>query len=166
MIIRRETPADIDAINEITMAAFANHPYSQQTEQFIIRALRAANALYLSLVAEVDGEVVGHIAFSPVTISGRDCGWYGVGPVSVKPSCQKKGTGKALVNEGLSLMRAAGAKGCALVGDPAYYQRFGFRIIPGLILEGVPPENFMALPFEDGTPRGVVVFHEAFGARS
>ncbi len=69
MNIRRETESDITAINEITAAAFKDHPYSHQTEVFIIKALRAANALTLSLVAEVEGKVVGHIAFSPVAIS-------------------------------------------------------------------------------------------------
>jgi putative acetyltransferase len=166
MIIRNENKSDIEAISEITIAAFRDCPYGNHTEQFIINALRDAGALNVSLVAEIDGKVVGHIAFSPVTISGRSCDWYGLGPISVLPERQKQGIGKSLVNEGLRLLKASGAKGCMLVGDSIYYERFGFRNIPDLILEGVPPENFLALPFREDNTRGIVQFHEGFGARS
>ena len=164
MIVRSETESDIEAIERVTVAAFENHPYSRNTERFIIRALRTAHALTLSLVAEVDGRVVGHIAFSPVTIAGRLCGWYGVGPVSVLPCCQRQGIGKSLVREGLSRLRSSGANGCALVGDPNYYQRFGFRNFPELIHEGIPREYFLVLPFGENRAAGVVMFHEAFRA--
>ena len=164
MIIRNEKKSDIEAISEITITAFKNCPHGNHTEQFIINALRAANALAVSLVAEIEGRVVGHIAFSPVTISGHSCDWYGLGPVSVLPEYQKQGIGKSLINEGLRLLKASGAQGCVLVGDPRYYERFGFRNLPDLILEGVPKENFLALPFEEDKTHGVVVFHEAFKA--
>jgi putative acetyltransferase len=121
MIIRNELESDFEAISAVTKAAFANHPHSNQTEQFIVNALRAANALAVSLVAEVDGKVVGHIAFSPVTISDGSQNWYGLGPVSVLPGFRKQGIGKFLIHEGLSLLKALGAKGCVLVGDPKYY---------------------------------------------
>ena len=166
MIIRPERDSDIDAIYAVTKAAFENHPYSAGTEQFIVNALRAAKALSLSLVAEVDGKVVGHIAFSPVTISDGTDNWYGIGPVSVLPEFQKKGCGKALINEGLARLKASGAQGCVLVGDPQYYQRFGFRNLPDLSLPGVPTENFLGLPFGRNIPHGTVVFHQAFSAKS
>ena len=162
MIIRKETVADIEAITQVTIAAFKTLQISNQTEQFIIKALRNANALTISLVAEVDGRVVGHIAFSPVTISDGSPNWYGLGPVSVLPEYQKQGIGESLVNEGLSLLKAMGGKGCALVGDPAYYQRFGFRNIPSLIHDGIPQEVFLALPFDNEIPQGTVVFHKGF----
>ena len=162
MIIRNETTLDIDAIAEVTIAAFKTLQISNKTEQFIIDALRAADALAISLVAEIDGRVVGHIAFSPVTISDGSTGWYGLGPVSVLPEYQKQGIGKSLINKGLSLLKAMGAKGCALVGDPAYYQRFGFRNIPNLVHEGIPQEVFLALPFTEKVPQGMVIFHEGF----
>ena len=165
MIIRNEMDSDIEAIWEVTKSAFENHPYSHQTEQYIVDALRAARALTVSLVAEVDGRVVGHIAFSPVTISDGSDGWYGVGPLSVLPEFQMKGIGKSLVYRGLSALTALGAKGCVLVGDPRYYERFGFRNIPDLVLEGVPQENFLALPFHRNPARGAVIFHEAFFAK-
>ena len=131
MIIRKETESDIEAIFQVTQAAFANHPYSHQTEPFIVNALRAAQALAISLVAEVDGKVVGHIAFSPVDIADGSPDWYGLGPISVLLALQKQGVGKPLMREGLALLKASGAQGCVLVGDPRNYERFGFRNLPG-----------------------------------
>ena len=163
MIIRDERPSDIDVITKITVAAFADCPHGNHTEQFIIHALRAAGALSVSLVAEIDGRVVGHIAFSPVMIAGQNCSWFGLGPVSVRPDCQRRGIGTALIAEGMKRLRESGAKGCLLVGDPGYYERFGFRNLAELILEGVPPENFLGLPFGEDRPQGMVVFHEGFG---
>jgi len=162
MIIRNETTLDIDAITQITIAAFRTLPISNHTEQFIINSLRAADALAISLVAEIDGRVVGHIAFSPVTISDGSIGWYGLGPVSVLPEYQKQGIGKSLVNKGLSLLKELGGQGCTLVGDPNYYKRFGFRNIPDLVHEGIPQEVFLALPFTEKVPQGMVIFHEGF----
>jgi putative acetyltransferase len=164
MILRNELDSDVEAISAVTKAAFANHPHSHHTEQFIVVALRAAKALTVSLVAEVGGKVAGHVAFSPVTISDGSPDWYGLGPVSVLPECQKQGIGKALMHEGLSLLKALGAKGCVLVGDPEYYERFGFRNLPELMLDGVPQEFFLALPFAEDRARGVVVFHQGFTA--
>jgi putative acetyltransferase len=164
MIIRDETPQDYDAITKVTIAAFKTLPISNNTEQYIIHALRKAEALTLSLVAEIDGDVVGHIAFSPVVIADGTPDWYGLGPVAVLPELHKQGIGKALVEEGLSRLEALDAKGCALVGDPNYYTRFGFRNIPDMIHEGIPQEYFLVLPFTDEVPSGIVSFHEAFHA--
>lgn len=162
MIIRNETNSDIDAISEVTIAAFKTLAISRQTEHFIIKALRKANALTISLVAEIDGKVVGHVAFSPITISDGTTGWYGAGPLSVLPELHRQGIGKALMREGIALLKAKGAQGCALVGDPDYYKRFDFKNIPGLIHEGIPQEVFLALPFYEKIPQGTVEFHKAF----
>jgi len=162
--IRNETSADISAIAEVTAAAFKTLAISNHTEQFIIAALRAAKALTVSLVAELDGHVVGHIAFSPVTISDGTEDWYGLGPVSVLPEHQRQGIGKALIQEGLSRLRELKAQGCCLVGHPEYYKQFGFKNIPGLVHEGVPQEVFLALSFTDNVPQGTVGFHEGFKA--
>jgi putative acetyltransferase len=97
IVLRSETSSDIGAITEVTIAAFNTLAISNHTEQFIIEALRTAEALSLSLVAELDGRVIGHIAFSPVTISDGTRNWYGLGPVSVLPEYQRKGIGKALI---------------------------------------------------------------------
>ena len=166
MIIRSETESDIQAIALVTEIAFRTCPYGEHTEQFIISALRAAGALTVSLVAELDGHVVGHVAFSPVTISDGSGGWYGLGPVSVLPQHQRQGIGTALINEGLSRLKARGARGCLLVGEPTYYERLGFRSPAALTLEGVPQKNFLALPFSKEMPKGAVTFHGAFTARA
>ena len=165
ILIRPEIESDFEAISEITRAAFAHEPHSAQTEQFIIHALRRANALTLSLVAVGKTGIVGHIAFSPVTISDDSTAWYGLGPISVVPELQRQGIGKALMHEGLTRLKALGAKGCILVGDPGYYTRFGFRCLPQLKIEAVPPENLLTLPFEASVPSGTVAFHESFGAK-
>lgn len=160
--IRNETDADASAIAEVTVAAFKTLEISNHTEQFVIAALRAAKALTLSLVAEKDGRVVGHIAFSPVTLSDGRRHWYGLGPVSVLPAYQRQGIGKALIQEGLSRLKAMNAQGCCLVGHPDYYRKFGFRNIPGLVVAGVPDAFFFALSFDGQIPQGTVTFHEAF----
>lgn len=164
IIIRSEIESDIQAISEITRAAFENHPYSHCTEEFIVKALRDANALTVSLVAVAGEKVVGHIAFSPVAISDGSPGWYGLGPISVLPELQKQGIGKSLLREGLSALKSLGAKGCVLVGDPGYYEQFGFRSLPELVIEGVPQENVLAMPFTESKTSGTVVFHDGFAA--
>ena len=164
--IREETADDIPIIAEGTVAAFETLAISNHTEQFIIAALRAAKALTVSLVAELDGRVVGHIAFSPVTISDGSQNWYGLGPVSVLPEFQRQGIGKALIDEGLSRLRDLNAQGCCLVGHPEYYKRHGFSNVPGLVHEGVPPEVFLVLSLSGHTPQGIVEFHEGFTANS
>jgi putative acetyltransferase len=162
--IRNETDADASAIAEVTVAAFKTLAISHHTEQFIIAALRAAKALTVSLVAEVNGRVVGHIAFSPVTISDRSPNWYGLGPVSVLPERQRRGIGSALIREGISRLKDLGGRGCCLVGHPEYYRRFGFQNIKGLVHEGVPEEVFFALSFDHHIPQGIVEFHVGFKA--
>ncbi len=163
--IRQELPKDIEAIVRITFAAFEGKPYADGTEPLIIERLRKAEALSLSLVAELDKKLVGHVAFSVVTIDGKNKNWYGLGPVSVLPELQKQGIGTKLIKQGLSLIRDKGAKGCVLEGSPIYYQRFGFKTYPALFYEGAPaPEYFMALPFYVDIPQGKVQFHKAFYA--
>jgi putative acetyltransferase len=172
MHIRPETPTDFAAIRTINIDAFAHHPFSHQTEHLIVEALRAKGALTLSLVAVVGegdgfgpvGTVVGHIAFSPVTVGGREVGWHIAGPLAVTPPLQRKGIGSALVREGLARLRALGSKGCCLVGDPAYYTRLGFAHDPALTMHGVPPEVILCLPLDEGkrVPAGEVVCSDAF----
>jgi len=162
MIIRNEKPSDIEVITEVTKTAFEDHSFSQQTEHFIIRDLRKAAALTLSLVAEVDGRVVGHIAFSPVTVSDGTTNWYGLGPVSVLPEYQGCRIGTKMVNEGLAFLKSMGCKGCALVGLPTYYNRFGFINHPQLIHEDIPQEIFVTKPLGGRVPNGAVEFHQAF----
>jgi putative acetyltransferase len=165
-IIRAEQPADIEAIGQITELAFQTLAISQHTEQFIIRDLRRSGALTISLVTELDGRVVGHIAFSAATISDGSQGWYMLGPVSVTPELHRQGIGSALMRTGLKKLKTLKAQGCALVGDPAYYIRFGFRSDPRCTMHGVPQEFVQILPFGDQVPNGNLIHHEAFNARS
>jgi putative acetyltransferase len=162
--IRSEADADFEAITDVTVAAFETLEISNHTEQFMVTALRNAEALRISLVAEVDGRVIGHIAFSPVTISDGTQDWYGLGPVSVLPKHQRQGIGKALIGKGLSRLKDINAKGCCLVGHPDYYRKFGFDNTPGLACAGVPPEVFFAMSFDGHIPQGTVTFHEGFKA--
>lgn len=162
MIIRTESTDDHGVIREILIAAFADHPYSKQTEHLVVEALRASGALTVSLVAELDGKVVGHIAFSPIKVNDRECSWFALGPVSVLPGFQGRGIGSELIITGLAEIKGVGAQGCVLVGYPAYYSRFGFGQIPVIFFEGVPPEFFLCLPMNGPLPQGPVSHHPAF----
>jgi putative acetyltransferase len=162
--ITNETAADVAAIRAVTISAFLQAAHTSHTEQLIIDALRLAEQLTVSLVAKVDGAVVGHIAISPVSLSDGATGWYGLGPLSVAPDYQRRGIGSRLVGEALRVLRERGASGCVLLGEPRYYNRFGFRADPNLKLPGVSPEYFQAIAFEDSQPRGDVAYHAVFNA--
>ncbi len=162
MIIRMENEGDAGAIHEVTAAAFQGRPYSSGTEAHIVDALRAAGALTISLVAEDHDEIVGHVAFSLVTINGQPGRWYGLGPVSVAPARQRQGIGTALIETGLAQLRDLGAAGCVLLGDPAYYGRFGFVSDPALRYGDVDPRFVLWLTFSGDAPTGEVAFHSAF----
>ncbi len=165
LLIRPETKHDIDAIRRVTSAAFAPVAYSSQTEAAIVDALRDAGALTSSIVAVLNNEVVGHVACSPVTIDGMSRDWYGLGPVSVRPDQQQRGIGSRLIREVLTDLIGRGAKGCVVLGEPAYYNRFGFKHDDNLVFNGAPPAYFLRLSFGDYTPSGQVDYHPGFNAR-
>jgi putative acetyltransferase len=162
VIVRCETPDDGFPIREINIAAFKDHPFSRQTEHLIVDVLRDAGALELSLVAEVDGAVVGHVAFSAARIGAVSQGWFLLGPVAVAPAYQGNGIGSAIVRTGLDELRSRGTVGCALVGDPAFYGRFGFRSRSGVTCHGVPDKNVLCLAFRGDVPAGELWHHPAF----
>ncbi|HEV7309624.1 N-acetyltransferase [Ensifer sp.] len=164
MHIRPEQATDIPTIRATTKAAFAPMAFSSQTEAEIVDALRDAGALTISLVALDHDEIVGHVAFSPITIDGEENGWYGLGPVSVRPDRQKSGIGGRLIREGLERLARTGARGCVVLGDPGYYKRFGFENHAALRFEGVPAEYFMARAFSGPMPSGRVRYHAGFDA--
>lgn len=166
LTIRPELQSDIPSIHVLTEAAFLNAPHTAHTEQFIVDALRNAGALSLSLVAEDDGVIVGHVAISPVAISDGAPDWYGLGPISVAPECQRRGIGSRLMVDVLQRLKEMGACGCVLVGDPAFYTRFGFKPGNNLVYPEVPLEYFQAISFGQSAPQGIVKFHEAFSAKS
>lgn len=162
-MIRLETPNDIQDIEELTLAAFTGVYSDDPTEHMIVNGLREAGALSLSLVTEIDERIIGHIAFSAVTIDGADKSWSGLGPISVLPEFQNQGIGSALIKKGLVRIRELGAKGCVLTGSPDYYPRFGFKSYPQLYYEGVEEQKyFMAMPFYNDVPEGKVEYHNAF----
>jgi putative acetyltransferase len=160
--IREEQPGDVDAIREVVRAAFAAGPHSSGTEPQIVDDLREDGALELSLVAEIDGRVVAHIAFSPASIGGARAGWFLVGPVAVHPDYQGRGIGRDLIEASLATRRARDARGAVLVGDPEFYGRFGFRRCPGVGWPGVPDEYVLCLPFGEEEPAGEIDSHPAF----
>lgn len=162
--IRSETSADTHEIEAVTASAFLNAPHTSHAEQHIINALRKAGKLTVSLVAEIDGALIGHVAISPVSISDGASGWFGLGPISVLPQHQRRGIGSKLMREALRILRERGASGCVVLGYPEYYGRFGFHADPNLILPGFPPEYFQAISFDSSKPRGTVTYHEAFAA--
>jgi putative acetyltransferase len=133
-----------------------------------VEALRATARPFVSLVAEAEGCVAGHIAFSPVTVDGMDHGALGLAPMAVAPAHQRRGIGGALMRAGLAACRAAGAPFVVVLGDPAYYGRFGF--VPaahhGLRCEyDVPAGAFQVQALRPGAldgVRGLVRYHTAF----
>ncbi len=163
MIVRAEAARDVAAISALVADAFSDHPFSNQTEHLLVDALRAAGGLTVSLVALDDGgEVAGHVGLSPVSIGGTDAGWLIVAPLAVRRDLWRRGIGSALMRAGLDAARAAGAPGVVLVGDPAFYTRFGFASGNGPTMAGVPAENLMALSFGGAVPAGEVTCHPAF----
>jgi predicted N-acetyltransferase YhbS len=164
LLIRPERAADVAAIRAVTVAAFEGSAYGHHNEADIVEALRAAGVLTVSLVAEADGEIVGHIAFSWVQIAEPAGDWHGLGPLSVAPRWQRRGVGQALVREGLCVVEAIRASGCVVLGDPAYYGRFGFQSDPALRYGPAASPYLQRLIFHGRPPAGEVQYHAAFEA--
>ena len=165
IIIRTEEPLDVSAIGRVIVEAFGNTPHSERTEQFIVRDLRLASGLTVSVVAEAHGHVVGHLAVSPVRIGNGVDRWFGVGPISVHPARQGKGIGTQLMNAALEQLRAPSANGCVVLGKPRYYGGFGFSDVAGRALPSVPAEYFQAVVLGSIAPQGEVSYHQAFQAK-
>lgn len=163
--LRPEQSGDAAAIHDLTKRAFAPMPFSDGDEQDLVDALRAAGELVLSLVAVDDAStIIGHIGFSPATIDHALCGWFQMAPVSVEPVLQRSGIGTALIEAGIAALNAEGALGIAVVGNPVYYERFGFRIIPGLApLSEHDQPYFRAMVLAGAAPRGTLRYASAFG---
>jgi putative acetyltransferase len=160
--IRFERPADAAAISELTTSAFKSTAHASGTEALIVERLRAVTVLTTSLVAIEDNDVIGHVACSPVTIKPDQVGWYGLGPVSVRPDRQRLGVGQALIRAALQDLRSQGAAGCVLLGDPAYYHRFGFVSDPALTYRSGRSRYFQSLVLGGPPAIGDVSFHPSF----
>jgi len=163
MKIRSERRGEEAIIRDLTAEAFAPMAHSDGSEPAIIDRLRREGDLTLSLVAESDGLIVGHVALSPVTIDGVHDGWFGLGPIAVRPDRQRSGIGSALVGQGHRLLEARGAVGCALIGDPGYYRRFGYRSDGRLTYRDVPARYVQWISFGGASAEGVLEFAPAFG---
>lgn len=166
-LIRGEAPGEEADIAALVTQAFLGAPHSDGSEAAIVDRLRRRGALAVSLVAEAAGTPIGHVAFSPIAITPAADGargWFGLGPLAVAAAWRRRGIGQALVEAGLARLRAAGGAGCVVLGDPAYYHRFGFAADDRLRLPGVPPECFQALPFASDRPGGTVAYDAAFGS--
>lgn len=162
--IQPEAPGDYGAIYDLVKRAFAPMPFSDGGEQDLVDALRDTGDLALSLVAiSPEGAVIGHIGFSPVTIGHSACQWFQMAPVSVTPELQHKGIGSALIHAGIEQLRAQGAGGVAVVGNPVYYERFGFAVLAGLAPESAhDAPYFRAQVLAGDTPNGTLRYAPAF----
>ena len=164
VVVRSERPEDAGAVRAVNLAAFET-----ATEADLVDALRAQASGVVSLVAERDGAVVGHILFSPVLLGAHpELRIAGLAPMAVVPACQRQGIGSALVRAGLERCRALGYGAIVVLGHPTYYPRFGFTpSAPRGIRSGydVPDDVFMALELQPGYlghASGIVAFHPAF----
>lgn len=162
MDLRPETNADIRDIRELVTVAFEPLSFSDGSEPDIVDRLRARGELVISLVAVRQDRIVGYIAISPVRPADGTVGWFGLGPLAVQPDVQRTGIGSALVLQALEQLKASGASGCVVLGDPAYYGQFGFRADETMTYEGEASPYFQALPFVDQVPSGDVAFSSAF----
>ena len=163
VVVRRESIGDRDAIRSLTARAFSGLSFSDETEPLVIDALRAANALSLSLVAVLREQIVGQVTFSELG-SPAQSGWLALGPVSVEPPLQRRGVGSQLIEAGLQAIREQGVKSCILVGNHRYYHRFGFVVVPAFAPSQYPPQHFQVLRFGDSFPDAPVAFHPAFSS--
>jgi putative acetyltransferase len=168
IIIRAESPDDLEAVRAVNLAAFG-----EPTEAGLVDVLREACPEALSLVAEIDGQVVGHILFTPATVDGPTGVVRGMGlaPMAVLPDLQRQGIGTRLVEEGLQILGDTGCPFVILVGHPDYYPRFGFELASerGLACqwEGVPNEAFLVLildPARMESVTGTVRYRDEFDA--
>lgn len=152
--IRAERPGDRGAIHDVNRRAFGG-----SSEADLVDALRSANKVEVSLVAEEEGQVVGHILFSPVSVTTAPASFHGVGlaPMSVRPEFQHRGIGSQLVRAGLEACRQAGHDLVVVLGHVDYYPRFGFTRASdhGLDNEYLATDAFMVLELRPGALQGV-----------
>lgn len=163
MQIRIETPNDIDSIHALLISTFDQNPESLHTEHQIVDSLRSRGKLALSLVAIENDDLIGFIGFSQATINDTEQGWYLLSPLAVRPDRQGLGIGSELIQSGIQWLRINDASGVCVVGDPLYFDRFGFREIPELKPQN-PPSSFcfLARPLIVAPAYGTVSFDASF----
>ena len=172
--IRQETPDDYARVIELTAKAFEAMPFSEGDEDKLVENLRKAPTFIpeLSLVAELDNQLVGHILFTPLVIDNGQQQFQSLvlGPVSVLPEFQKQGIGGQLIVAGHQKARDLGFQSVILIGHPEYYPRFGYKTASGwglkVAMELPSDDVFMAIELTENALSGVsgmVVFPPEFG---
>ncbi|MDX1480526.1 MAG: N-acetyltransferase [Woeseiaceae bacterium] len=158
--VRSFEPDDSEAVHDLLAAAF-----SGDTEARLVERLRADGDVLLELVAVEVGDAVGHVCFSKLV---SPAGYVALAPVAVRPDAQRRGIGSALIHRGIETIEERGFDGIVLLGDPAYYRRFGFRVDAAEPLESEYPKAYLqalhfpqAVPFTTGTP---LTYAAAFGS--
>ena len=156
--LRQESSEDFEEVFSVIESAFKNEAYSDQKEQFLVEKLRTSKAFIpeLSIVAENNGEIVGHILLTKIEIKDNHQSFesLALAPVSVKPGSQKKGIGGQLINEAHRIAKTLGYKSIVLLGHEAYYPKFGYELASKYGIKipfDAPDENCMVLELvEDG----------------
>ncbi len=151
------------AIRALTLRAFAGHPYSDGDEANVIDRLREEGDLVLSLVAVEGANILGQATYSAARLSNGEEGWMVLGPISVEPERQGEGIGRALMEAGEAEMRARGAKGITVLGDPQIYSRFGYRQHTPLRLDGELGEYLQVKSLGAPIPSATISYAPAFG---
>jgi putative acetyltransferase len=163
--IHHETHEDLFAIYQVNQLAFG-----RENEAQLVDKIRENDAILLSLVAESNGKVAGHILFSPVTITDNDFQWLavGLGPMAILPEFQRRGIGSALIHAGLDELKKIGQTVVIVLGHPDYYPRFGFKPSRPFGIQweiDVPEEVFMVAELNPGALNGrmgIVHYHPVF----
>lgn len=171
--IRGEKPGDESAIRAVTERAFESSEFGHNGEAGLVENLRSQNAASISLVAEVSGQLVGHILFSPATIELKDhcSSGFGLAPVSVLPEFQRRGIGAKLIATGLEIAASSDCEFVIVLGHQEYYPKFGFAPASASNVrcefEGVPDEAFMIRWFKQPASvddRVVAKYHPVFSS--
>ncbi len=166
MAIRKEQDSDKESIWKVNAEAFET-----EAEANLVNALRDSGTPFISLLAEADEEIVGHILFTPVELTGDNSGLtlMGLAPMAVRPGFQRKGIGSQLVRAGVENCSIQGYDAIVVLGHPEYYPKFGFvpSVKYGIKSEyDVPDEVFMVLELKENVLKGksgIIRFHAAFG---
>ena len=168
MLVRKEEPQDYEIVYSVVKAAFESAEHADGNEHDLVNALRKGDAYIpeLSLVAETDGKIVGHIMFTKAEVEENTV--LALAPLSVLPEYQRQGVGTALIKEGHRIAAELGYTYSIVLGSEQYYPRTGYLPAQAFGIRppfDVPDENFMAYKLNDGTSAlcGTLKYAKEFG---